>query len=114
MMEMPVWAKPAVFGAVVGAGLAMVVGFYWGGWVTGGAAGRMAATTAQDAVVQTFTPLCVARAEMEPEQRARLREQSTWARRNFVIEAGWVENVSDRYRSAVATECAMVVVEAMD
>ncbi len=113
-MEMPTWVKPTLLGAVVGAGAAMIVGFSWGGWMTGGAAGRLATDSAQAAVVQTFTPLCVVRAEQAPDQRAQLMAQSNWSRRNFVIEAGWVDNVNERYRSAVATECAAVVVEAMD
>jgi hypothetical protein len=112
-MNMPASVKPAIWGAIGGAIAAMIVGFVWGGWVTGGTAGRMAATSAEEAIVLTFTPLCVAKAEQQPEQLALLKEESRWARRNFVIEAGWVDNVSEKYRSAVATECAAIVVEGM-
>ena len=76
--------------------------------------GQMAETSAEQAVVNAFTPLCVARAEEEPEQLLLLREESRWARRGFVEEAGWVANVNEDYRSAVATECAAIVVEGMD
>lgn len=113
-MQMPASVKPAIFGAIAGAIAATVIGFAWGGWVTGGTAGSMMETSAEDAVILTMTPLCVARAEQEPEQLARLREESRWQRRNFVIEAGWVDNVNENYRSAVATECAAVAVEGME
>lgn len=112
-MKVPASLKPAAWGAVGGAVAAIVVGFAWGGWVTGGAAGRMVATGAELAIVQAFTPLCVAKAEQEPAQLALLKAESRWQRREFVIKAGWVANVSERYRPAVAEECATTIVEAM-
>jgi hypothetical protein len=93
----------------------MVVGFVWGGWVTGRTAGMMEAASAEAAVVQAFMPLCVAKAEQQPEKFASLKAKSTWGspRGDFVIEAGWVDNVSEKYRSAVAKACAQTVVEGM-
>jgi hypothetical protein len=40
---------------------------------------------------------------------------SSWGspRGDFVIEAGWVNNVSEEYRSTVAKACAKTVVEGM-
>ena len=37
-MKIPVETKPVVWGIAGGAVLAMIVGFTWGGWVTGGKA----------------------------------------------------------------------------
>jgi len=37
----------------------MVIGFSWGGWVTGSTANRLAAEPANTAVVAALTPLCV-------------------------------------------------------
>lgn len=113
-MNIPAAVMPAIWGAVAGAVVAMVIGFTWAGWVTGGTAERMMLTSAEDAVVLSLTPLCVAKAEQEPEQLAQLKETSRWQRRNFVIEAGWVDNVNETYRSEVATECASVAVAAME
>jgi hypothetical protein len=106
--------KPALWGAVGGAIAAMVVGFAWGGWVTGGKAGVMAADSAEAAIVLAFTPLCVARAEQQPDQRELLQKESRWSRDTFVIKAGWVANVAEKYRSEVARVCATAIVEAMD
>ena len=36
------------------------------------------------------------------------------SREDFVVEAGWVANVSEKYRSAVAKSCALTVVEGME
>jgi hypothetical protein len=100
-----------VFGGAIAA---IFVGFFWGGWVTGGTAGQMAATSAETAIVQAFTPLCVAKAEQQPEQLALLKEESSWKRDDFVVEAGWVANVNEKYRAEVARVCASAVLEAME
>jgi hypothetical protein len=73
----------------------------------------MAATSAETAVVQALTPLCVVKAEQQPEKLVSLKEESSFQRDNFVIEAGWVDSVSENYRSEVAESCAAAVVEGM-
>jgi hypothetical protein len=113
-MQMPESVKPAIWGAIGGAVAAMIIGFGWGGWVTGGTAGKMAVTSAQDASVLALTPLCVAKAEQQPEQLVLLKKESSYARGSFVTKAGWVANVNEKYRSAVASACASTLVEALD
>ena len=113
-MRMPEQTKPMLMGAVGGAVVAMVVGFSWGGWVTGGTSKANAATASQSAVVQAFTPLCVVKAEQQPDQLVLLKKESHYQRDDFVIKAGWVANVSEKYRTQVAEACASAVVEAMD
>jgi hypothetical protein len=112
-MNVPEWVKPGAWGAIGGAIAAIVVGFAWGGWVTGGTAGLMETASAKAAVVQAFTPLCVAKAEQQPEKLVLLKEESSYKRDDFVIEAGWVDNVSEKYRTDVATVCASTLVEGM-
>jgi hypothetical protein len=112
-MKVPEWVKPAVWGVIGGAIAAIIIGFAWGGWVTGGTAVEMAAASAETAVVQALTPLCVVKAEQQPEKLAPLKEESSYQRDNFVIEAGWVDSVSEEYRSEVAESCAEAVVEGM-
>ena len=113
-MQVPASVKPAIWGAIGGAAAAMIIGFSWGGWVTGGTAGKMATASAQDAVVLALTPLCVAKAEQQPEQLELLKKESSYGRSNFVTKAGWVANVNEKYRSAVASACASTLVEALD
>jgi hypothetical protein len=112
-MAIPAQVKPAVWGAVGGAIAAMIIGFVWGGWVTGGTSERAAGAAAQTAVVQTFAPLCVAKAEQQPDQLALLKKES-YGRAQFVIKAGWVDMVAEKYRRDVAEQCASAIVEAMD
>ena len=111
-MQVPASVKPAIWGAIGGAVAAMIIGFTWGGWVTGGTAGKMVTAGAQDATVLALTPVCVAKAEQQPEQLALLKKESSWSRVNFVTKAGWVANVNEKYQSAVASACASALVEA--
>jgi len=113
-MNVPDWVKPAAWGVVGGAIAAIVVGFFWGGWVTGGTATKMEAASAEAAIVQAFTPLCVAKAEQQPEQLALLKAKNSWERHDFVDKFGWVANVNEKYRSDVARACALAVIEAME
>jgi hypothetical protein len=112
-MNVPASVKPAVWGAIGGAIAAIVIGFAWGGWVTGGTAGQMETASAEAAVVQVLAPLCVAKAEQQPEKLVPLKEVSSYQRDDVVIEAGWVDNVSEAYRNEVATACALTLVEGM-
>jgi len=113
-MKIPASVKPAVWGAIAGAVAAIIVGFSWGGWVTGGAARQQVAAGAEAAIVLAFVPLCIAKAEQEPEQRKLLKAEGSWDRDEFVEKAGWVANVGKQYRSAVAGACANAIVEAME
>jgi hypothetical protein len=113
-MKIPVQVKPAAWGVVGGAVAAMIIGFAWGGWVTGGTSEKNAGVAAQSAVVQAFVPLCVAKAEQQPEELILLKKESSYSRRDFVVKAGWVSNVAEKYRRDVAESCASAIVEAMD
>jgi hypothetical protein len=112
-MKIPESVKPAVWGMVCGGIITMVVGFYWGGWITPGTAGQMETASAKAAVIQEFTPICVARAEPQLDKLAELKELSRWKHNDFVTEAGWVDSVSDQYRSDVAEVCALTLIESM-
>jgi hypothetical protein len=113
-MNVPGWVKPAVWGVVGGAIAAIVVGFFWGGWVTGGTAIKMEVASAEAAIVLAFTPLCVAKAEQQSEKLVLLKEEPSYKQDDFVVEAGWVANVNEKYQGAVAGACAVAVLEAME
>ena len=113
-MAIPAQVKPAAWGAAGGAIAAMIIGFAWGGWMTGGTAERAAGAAARAAVERNFVPLCVAKAEQQPDQLILLKKASSYARAEFVIKAGWVDSVIEKYRRNVAEQCASTIVEAMN
>jgi hypothetical protein len=91
-MKVPTWVKPGIWGAVVGAIVIMIFGFWQMGWVTGGTADRMATDRANSAVVAALVPFCVAKAEHDPDQAklAKVKaEQSGWSRSQLVSDDGW-------------------------
>jgi len=112
-MKIPESTSPAIWGMVCGGIATVVIGFSWGGWITTGTAGQMETASAKAAVIQEFTPLCVAMAEPQLDKLAELKELSSWKRDDFVAEAGWVDNVSAQYRSDVAGVCAATLIEGM-
>ena len=88
----------------------MIVGFTWGGWVTGSTAGAMAATTGEEAVVERLAPICLSQFNSAPEKDGHLEELnaiSAWQRGSYVEKQGWAtmpgEQEPDRQ---VAAECA--------
>ena len=76
----------------------MIIGFSWGGWVTGGTSEKNVATASETAVVQASVPLCVVRAEQQPDQLVLLKNEQYYRREAMVVKAGWVSNVAEKYR----------------
>ena len=55
-MRVPVWIKPAVWGAVFGAVGIMILGFSWMGWNLGNTTTRLVSEGRESAVVAALTP----------------------------------------------------------
>lgn len=71
----------------------MIIGFHWGGWVTGGSATHMAANAANKARAQVVAALCVKRFESAPNaaaELATLKKTDSWDRTDFISKGGWV------------------------
>jgi hypothetical protein len=85
-------AKPLLLGAAGGAILLAIVGFTWGGWVSGGTADKMATQRADAAVVQALAPICVQNFRVQVDavtQLVSLKKLSTYEQRGFVEKGGW-------------------------
>lgn len=93
----------------------MLVGFSWGGWVTGGTAQKTATTQANSAVVQRLSTICVAQSQLDPEQAAKLVElkaASSYQQGTYVKEQGWATMPGDEQAdNKVAAECAKALVK---
>ncbi len=106
--------KTIVFWSWVGSVvLTMIIGFAWGGWVTGGTARSMAQTMAEDAVVKRLAPMCVVQFNRDPGKDQKLKElekTDSWQRSEYVEKQGWAtmpgEETPD---SKVASECARLL-----
>ena len=91
-MNTPEWLKPGIYGAVIGAVFVGVVGFSWGGWVTGSTANDRAMAMSRDDVVASMVPVCLDMARSDPARAdtlATIRAASTYQRRDALMTAGW-------------------------
>ena len=103
--------RPALWGAAGGAIALAIVGFSWGGWVTGGSAETLAKTRAATAVVAALTPICVEKFRQAVDASANLAEMKkstySWDQSKFVEKGGWATMPgSIEPNSAVARACA--------
>lgn len=76
----------------------IVVGFAWGGWVTGGTATRMASDAAEAGRAQMAAATCVTRFEHGPEAVARLaalKKSDSYGRSDLIAKDGWVTMPGD-------------------
>jgi hypothetical protein len=102
---------PALWGAAAGAIALAIVGFNWGGWVTGGSAETLAKSRAATAVVAALTPICVEKFRQAADASANLAEMKkaayVWDQSKFVEKGGWATMPgSTEPNSAVARACA--------
>ena len=91
-MNIPEWLKPGIYGAVIGAAFVGIVGFSWGGWVTGGTSNDRAVAMARNDVVASMAPGCLDIALSDPsraDKLAAIREASTYQKRDALMTAGW-------------------------
>ena len=98
--------KPLLYGAIGGAILTIIIGFAWGGWVTGG--------TAQERIDEAVLPLaaeiCANNFKADPDfekHLAALKKESTWQRDTYIKEKGkWsIMAGDDTSKPGVAGAC---------
>ena len=102
------------WGVAIGAVVAMVLGFTWGGWVTASTADKMSA----EAVLASRSAICVAQFMKSPDYDAQLKvfqETDSWKRREFVEKGGWDkmpgEETARGYVSAACADGIEVLIE---
>lgn len=102
-MNIPEWFKPGLYGAMTGAVAIAIVGFSWGGWVTGNKADELAYDLAKLKVAAVLVPICVEQSKQDPQAVAtfaELTKASYYQRDEILMKAGWatMPGSSDPYR----------------
>ena len=80
--------KYGVWGVIVGAVIAIIIGFAWGGWTTFRATQKMS----EDAVLASQAAICVAQFMKQPNHKEKLKELGeldSWKRAEFIEKGGW-------------------------
>jgi hypothetical protein len=102
--------KRLLQGAAGGAAAAMIIGFNWGGWVTGGTAKEMTQKSSTAAVIAVLSPICVDKFQRSAEATANtteLKKVSSYQQGTFIEKGGWATFPgSDAANSSVAQACA--------
>lgn len=92
----------------------MIVGFSWGGWVTGGTSRALASTAGDVARGELAALICVERFNEAPDSKARLVEfkalSDSYRKRQFVEAGGWATMPGDTSANRRAAEgCAVAL-----
>ena len=86
-------SKTTLFWSCAGCAVAtMIVGFSWGGWVTGGTASKQSDAAAATARAELAATICVTRFMKGPDmttQLAALKASNSWNRDDLIDKAGW-------------------------
>ena len=97
--------KPLLWGAVGGAILTIIVGFAWGGWVTGGSAQERI----DKAVLPLAAEICANNFKADPDfekNLAALKKEESWQRDNYIEKGKWaVMAGDDTSKDGVADAC---------
>jgi hypothetical protein len=89
---MPNNTKPLIQGAVIGAAACAILGFTWGGWVTGATARTNAGVAAHNATVVALAPFCAERFRAQGDASIRMAElakASAWERNSVLEKSGF-------------------------
>jgi hypothetical protein len=100
-------------GIAIGAIVSMIVGFTWGGWVSGSTAQKMADKGANEAIVAALAPICVEKFQSGTEAKAtlaQLKAVDSWQRDTFIVKGGWATFPGDSEPNRnVAEACAALL-----
>jgi hypothetical protein len=117
-MNIPEWLKPGLFGVAAGAAALAIVGFSWGGWVTGGTVKQVVETASQTATVTALVPICADKFERAANADngliAKISAVNAWERDSHLMKAGWATFPGAAKPDAnVAVACANLLSKAL-
>ena len=106
----------AIWSCIASIVLTMIIGFWWGGWVTNAAALKMVSDGSRSAVMNRLADICVAQFNLDTDKEQKLVEMkaaSSYQRGDYASTQGWVTFAGDtKPDSQVAAQCAKLIVEA--
>jgi hypothetical protein len=109
-MKIPEWVKPGAWGVVIGAAVFATAAFTSEWAVTSSTAKQMASQQANEAVIASLTPICIAQFRDGGQMQvhvAALEGEKSWERGAYVAGKGWATMPgSESPNDNVARECA--------
>jgi hypothetical protein len=102
--------KLGLWSALGGAIVLAIIGFNWGGWVTGGSASAMAKEFATHAVAESLGSICVEQINPESQKRQQIdqmKKPDSWDKGRFIEQQGWATMPGEeKPDTGVADACA--------
>lgn len=101
-----------VWGFIIGAAIAMIIGFKWGGWTTSGTTQQMNT----EAVLASQAAICVAQFMKEPNSQQKLKEfeaVDSYKRSEFLEKGGWDKMPGQKEASAGVSNACVAGIEAL-
>jgi hypothetical protein len=103
--------KPALWGAAGGAVALAILGFTWGGWVTGSSATALADKQATLEVAKVLAPICFSQFNQQPDAAAKLAElkgiKSLYEQASYIEKNGAATMPgSEKMAKGVSQACA--------
>lgn len=88
-------SKTMIFWSCAGCVLAtLILGFTWGGWMTGASARKAVTQASYDARADMAAAICVSRFDASPDHVANLaalKGTDTWRRDDYMAKGGWLK-----------------------
>lgn len=107
--------KTLIWGAVIGSVLTMIVGFNWGGWVTGGTSTNLGQAMAKSAIVDRLAPMCLEQFKLDPKKESKLKEFkaiSSWDRNSYIEKNLWaIMPFEDEHDRDISEKCSDLIFE---
>ena len=90
--EMKMKVTFGAWGFIIGAAVAMIIGFNWGGWTTSGTTQKMSQEAVSASQVASQAAICVAQFMKDPqykEQLQALQKLDRWEGSKIIEKGGW-------------------------
>ena len=114
-IRQPMWLKPGIWGAVIGAVPTMIIGFSWLGWTLSSTADQIAMQRTNLAVTSALTPICVQSFMKQTDAATKLtglKETQAWQQSEVVEKGGWATMPGGTAPvSGLASACAEALVK---
>lgn len=100
-----------VWGFIIGAVVAMIIGFKWGGWTTSSTTQQMTKEAVSESQVASQAAICVTQFMKDPQYKEKIVELQKiegYDRRTFIEKGGWDKMPGQKEAtSGVAAACAV-------
>jgi hypothetical protein len=107
-----------VWSCIGSVAVALIVGFTWGGWVTGGTAGKMAQAAADQSRYELASTICADRFMAAADAKAQLSAlkaiDSSYRQRQFIDAGGWATMPGQEKGERQTSELCAAVLEKLE